>query len=117
MVGLARLPRMADFAIWVTAAAPALGWSDDHFMGIYTANREQAHELALDVSPVAAAIQTLASPAEWNGTAADVDAMDPTRPSSSEGRGQPKAPMRTETQTVDGQERVLPLTDTDEAIL
>jgi hypothetical protein len=30
-VRLPRLPRMADFAIWVTAAAPALGWSGDYF--------------------------------------------------------------------------------------
>jgi hypothetical protein len=71
-VRLAKLPRMADFAIWVTAAAPALGWSDDHFMSIYTANREQAHELALDAYPVAAALRALAERGDWSGTAAEL---------------------------------------------
>lgn len=60
---------MADFAVWATAAAPALGWSDQYFMSIYTANREQAHELALDASPVAAVIRALADQGEWTGTA------------------------------------------------
>ena len=72
LVRLPRLPRMADFAIWVTAAAPALGWPDDYFIGIYSANREQAHEQALDVSPVAAALRTLADRGEWSGTAAEL---------------------------------------------
>jgi hypothetical protein len=72
LVRLARLPSMADFAIWTTAAAPALGWSDDYFISIYTANREQAHELALDVSPVAATVQALADRGEWSGMAAEL---------------------------------------------
>jgi hypothetical protein len=71
-VRLARLPRMADFAIWATAAGPALGWADDYFVSVYTANRQQAHELALDVSPVAAAIRALAERADWSGTAAEL---------------------------------------------
>jgi hypothetical protein len=63
---------MADFAIWATAAAPALGWSEDHFIKTYTANREQAHESALDASPVAAVIRTLADSGDWAGTAAEL---------------------------------------------
>jgi hypothetical protein len=71
-VKLTKLPRMADFALWATAAAPALGWSDDYFMSIYSANREQAHELALDASPVAPVIRTLAERGEWSGTATEL---------------------------------------------
>ena len=33
------MPRMADFALWVTAAAPALGWRPDTFLNAYTGNR------------------------------------------------------------------------------
>jgi hypothetical protein len=72
-VRLARLPRMADFALWATAAAPALGWTDDYFTSIYSTNREQAHESALDASPVAAVIRALADHEQrWEGTAAEL---------------------------------------------
>src|SRR5262245_38472691 len=71
-ITLSRLPRMADFALWATAAAPALGWSDDYFMSMYTANRQQAHELALDASPVAGVIRTLAEHGEWSGTSTEL---------------------------------------------
>ena len=37
-VVLADKPRMADFAIWVTAAEPACGWSYGSFMAAYTDN-------------------------------------------------------------------------------
>jgi hypothetical protein len=49
-VRLDRMPRMADFAKWVTAAEPALGWEPGTFMGAYTANRDESHELALEAS-------------------------------------------------------------------
>ena len=53
-VKLARVPRMADFARWVTAAEPGLGWQKGDFMRYYTANRKEANEVALN-SPLAAA--------------------------------------------------------------
>lgn len=72
-VTLSRLPRMADFAVWVTAAAPALGWAEDHFMSVYATNREQAHEAVLDASPIAAVIRALTAEEEsWTGTAAEL---------------------------------------------
>lgn len=71
-VDLLHLPRMADFAAWTTAAAPALGWADDYFISMYTANREQAHESALDASPVASVIRALADQEPWEGTAAEL---------------------------------------------
>jgi hypothetical protein len=69
---LKQLPRMADFAIWATAAAPALCWKEDSFINAYTGNRELAHEAALDTSPVAAVIRSLAEDGSWSGTAAEL---------------------------------------------
>lgn len=82
-IKLARLPRMADFAVWVTAAAPALGWDDTHFLNAYAGNREQAHEIALDASPIGAAVRAIAEEGDWTGTAAELlarinDTMDET---------------------------------------
>jgi len=45
-VQLDRLPRMADFAAWVTACEPALGWTAGSFLTAYTGNRADANELA-----------------------------------------------------------------------
>ena len=36
------LPRMADFALWATAAEPALGFAAGQFMAAYQANRRPA---------------------------------------------------------------------------
>jgi hypothetical protein len=64
------LPRMADFARWVAAAEPALGWADGTFLAAYYENRGRAHELALDADPVAAALRTfMVSREDWEGTA------------------------------------------------
>jgi hypothetical protein len=49
-VKLDRLPRMADFALWVAAAEPALGCPEGAFLEAYTGNREQANELALEAA-------------------------------------------------------------------
>jgi hypothetical protein len=38
-VRIKRLPRMADFAKWATAAAPAFGWPAEAFMADYAENR------------------------------------------------------------------------------
>jgi hypothetical protein len=52
-------PRMADFAEWVEAAAPALGWEAGAFLGAYQANRTEANAAVLESSPVAAAVLSL----------------------------------------------------------
>lgn len=70
-VRIARLPRMADFAQWVVAAEPALGWPAGRFLAAYTGNRAEAHELALDSSPVGTLVRELA-PAGWIGTATEL---------------------------------------------
>src|SRR6185312_15987157 len=69
-VKLARLPRMADFAKWATAAEPALGWAQGAFMVAYNRNREAANELALEASPIASKlVELLAGAGRWEGTA------------------------------------------------
>lgn len=77
-VKLARLPRMADFCIQVTAAAPALGWKDNDFIAAYAGNRSGAHEGVLDASPVAGAVRALVGEGPWSGTASELlQALNP----------------------------------------
>jgi hypothetical protein len=71
-VHLDRMPRMADFAVWVTAAEPALGWKPDTFMEAYSGNREAANELALDASPVSMPLRSLVDRGPWTGTATEL---------------------------------------------
>ena len=47
-VHLDRLPSMADTALWVTAAEPALGWPDGAFMEAYEGRRREAHEVVIE---------------------------------------------------------------------
>jgi hypothetical protein len=68
-VHLQQRPRMADFALWATAAEPALGLEPGAFMEAYTNNRNSANELTLDVSPIVAPLRELLELADWMGTA------------------------------------------------
>jgi hypothetical protein len=66
---LAELPRMADFALWATAAEQALGLNTGAFMAAYTQNREDAHAIVLEDSPVFEAIQKICEKqGSFNGT-------------------------------------------------
>ena len=58
-VNLAEPPRMADFATWGAAAAPALGWTADQFLSAYEANRRQADDAPLQTSPLTKPLQNL----------------------------------------------------------
>ena len=71
---LARLPRMADFATWVVAAEPALGWSPGTFLDAYAANRDAANDLTLDASLVSQAVRdfTRDQTGTWTGTATEL---------------------------------------------
>jgi hypothetical protein len=51
-VALDAKPRMADFAKWVTAAEPALGWEPGSFVASYMRNRDSSHTLAVESSVV-----------------------------------------------------------------
>jgi hypothetical protein len=72
-IRLDRLPRMADFAQWATAAETYLGLTKRAFMAAYTGNREAANDLALEASPVAAAIIAFVEREEsWTGSATEL---------------------------------------------
>jgi hypothetical protein len=67
---LDRLPRMADFARWVVAAAPGLGFTEAEFLAAYTGNRVAAHQPTLAASPITDALIALANQqGGWTGTA------------------------------------------------
>src|SRR5262249_14772550 len=51
-VRLLTLPRMADFAVWVSAAEPALGWQPGDFMKSYAGCMQDADAMAVEASPV-----------------------------------------------------------------
>jgi hypothetical protein len=72
-VNLKNLPRMADFAAWVTAAEPALGWKPGSFLAAYASNQQEANDLALDASPLVAPLRKfLESRVRWEGTASEL---------------------------------------------
>jgi hypothetical protein len=72
-VRLACKPRMSDFATWLVACEPALGWPAGAFLDAYLSNRGAANELALEGSPAAGLVLTLlANRNTWEGTAADL---------------------------------------------
>jgi hypothetical protein len=67
---LKRLPRMADFAVWVSAAESALPWKEGRFLKCYRANINQATEKSLESDIVATAIiDMIESEDRWKGTA------------------------------------------------
>jgi hypothetical protein len=69
-VHLERLPRLADFAIWVVAAAPALGMDPDDFLKTYEANRTAANAMAVEALPVASVVHRFTEQHQtWTGTA------------------------------------------------
>ena len=53
------LPRMADFALWATAAEQSLGLKENDFINAYTQNREDAHSIVLEDSILAEVLQEL----------------------------------------------------------
>jgi hypothetical protein len=72
-IQLSSLPRMADFAIWISACEPALPWPPGAFMAAYTGNRQEAVEITLEADVVATAVRAfMAERGEWAGTATDL---------------------------------------------
>lgn len=69
---LGALPRMADFAIWVVAAEPALPWKPGEFMAAYESNRDDANLATLEASPVSQPVRDLAERRDWQGTATEL---------------------------------------------
>jgi hypothetical protein len=69
---LPRLPRMADFALWVTACETAL-WPAGTFWAAYCGNRDEAVEGIIEADPIAAAVRAMmAGRTEWTGTASEL---------------------------------------------
>ena len=67
---LDKLPRMADFARWVTAAESSLGWETGEFLAAYQGNRDSANDLAIESSPVGQPLlDCLEANGHWDGTA------------------------------------------------
>lgn len=72
-IKLANLPRMADFALWATAAESAFGWPSGTFVAAYKGNRESANEVALDASVVAQPLlEMLEAQGEWIGSSGEL---------------------------------------------
>jgi hypothetical protein len=73
-VRLEGMPRMADFAIWATAAEESLGWGTGTFMAAYSGNRQEATDSALEADPVAVAVVDLmADRYQWTALGKLVD--------------------------------------------
>lgn len=67
---LETMPRMADFALWVTAAEEGLKWPKGAFLRAYADNRTSANSLVLDSSPIASGVRSLGRKRSgWTGTA------------------------------------------------
>lgn len=71
-VRLPTMPRMADFAVWVSAAEPALGLEPGAFLAAYQESSERSNESALEASPLAPVLRELAQGSGWSGTATDL---------------------------------------------
>jgi hypothetical protein len=72
-IRLERLPRMADFARWATAAEPGLGLDAGAVIAAYDANRATANEIAVDASTIGSPLRELvADGATWTGTASEL---------------------------------------------
>lgn len=72
-VKLATMPRMADFAIWATAAEQALGFASGDFMRAHREARFKADEAVIESHPaIQAVIHLMQKQDEWTGTHSDL---------------------------------------------
>lgn len=73
-VQIDKLPRMADFAVWATAAEGTLGWEPGTFMEAYDENLADATQAALETDPVAVAVEGVLGPFRdsWWGTSSEL---------------------------------------------
>lgn len=72
-ITLPALPRMADFAKWVTATEPGFPWPEGFFLKTYEENRIDSIGASLEDDSVAIAIRELLdSQGFWKGTATEL---------------------------------------------
>jgi hypothetical protein len=70
---LSVLPRMADFAIWATAAEVGLGLQRGQFIETYQSNRDAGNEVALEATPIGKAITDfIGRVGEWTGSSTEL---------------------------------------------
>ncbi len=69
---LARMPRMADFALWVTACEEALGWESGSFAADFMEVRWEMISAALEAEPIVEPLRELASGLGWEGTTTEL---------------------------------------------
>lgn len=70
---MSRLPRMADFAKWATAAEAAWGWPDGSFMAGYDHNRAGIVQASIESDPVSSAVvEFMRDRLTWEGTPSDL---------------------------------------------
>jgi hypothetical protein len=83
-VKLDRAPRMADFAKWIAAAEPGLGWKPGTFAVAYAENRRDVSDATFEADPVALAVRDFLAaehPEGWTATAAEwLAALTPRAP-------------------------------------
>jgi hypothetical protein len=73
LIKLPGLPRMADFALWATAAEPAFGWTNGAFLATYECNLASANEVALEASVIAQPLLgLLEQQRQWEGSSAEL---------------------------------------------
>ncbi|MGO8924949.1 MAG: CHC2 zinc finger domain-containing protein [Xanthobacteraceae bacterium] len=71
-VRLDRLPRMAEFAVWIAACEPAL-WPAGSFLTAYETSREAAVGTTIEADLVASALRDfMGAHVTWTGTASDL---------------------------------------------
>lgn len=80
------LPRMADFALWATAAESGMGLQSGEFMAAYRGNRESANETALESSPLAKYVLRIVDEDTWRGQPSELLAHIQTLASDGEMR-------------------------------
>lgn len=66
-------PRMADFALWATAAEESFGFTRGTFISAFMGNREGANELALEASVIASTlIDFIRRQGSWKGKSSEL---------------------------------------------
>ncbi|MSQ47309.1 MAG: hypothetical protein EXR78_02800 [Deltaproteobacteria bacterium] len=72
-VKLTHLPRMADFAVWATAAESYLEWKESDFCRAYERSRTSTNNFALDASAIGESVQRfIAKQDTWEGSASEL---------------------------------------------
>ena len=93
-VQIAELPRLADFARWITAAEPALGWEPGTAVAAYVRNRQASAEDALEGTVFGVAVRRFIDTHQsWTGTAGELlAALNTDTDEGSRREGWPRTP-------------------------